>query len=143
MITAIYGQYDELENFLFRSWQSMKERFRKKILPVIHISFRKVLTKESLDNFEKYAKGLKVDTPPSTENSEDESIEREMNQALAQSTPISSRCSFTSFCLSFKRYRKVFVFKGKSPEVLFDAKLCNQVPSLSLSRCRTPTLLKI
>ena len=68
----------------------MKERFRKKILPVIHISFRKVLTKESLDNFEKYAKGLKVDTPPSTQNSEDESIEREMNQALAQSTPITS-----------------------------------------------------
>ena len=110
MITAIYGQYDELDNFLFRSWQSMKERFRKKILPVIHISFRKVLTKESLDNFEKYAKGLKVDTPPSTENSEDESIEREMNQALAQSTPISSRCSFTSFCLSFKTYREVFIF---------------------------------
>ena len=97
MITAIYGQYDEFDHFLFRSWQSMKERFRKKILPVIHISFRKVLTKESLDNFEKYAKGMKVDTPPSTENSEDESIEREMNQALAQSTPITSRCSFTSF----------------------------------------------
>ena len=101
-------------NLFFRSWQSMKERFRKKILPVIHISFRKVLTKESLDNFEKYAKGLKVDTPPSTENSEDESIEREMNQALAQSTPITSRCSFTSFFgLSFKRYREVFIFSYK------------------------------
>ena len=90
--------------FFFRSWQSMKERFRKKILPVVHISFRKVLTKESLDNFEKYAKGLKVDTPPSTENSEDESIEREMDQALAQSTPISSRCSFMSFCLSIGKF---------------------------------------
>ena len=105
----------------------MKERFRKKILPVIHISFRKVLTKESLDNFEKYAKGLKVDTPPSTENSEDESIEREMNQVLAQSTPITSRCSFTSFCLSFKRYREVSIFSYKLRTYLLHTK-----PSLIL-----------
>ena len=113
--TAIlYCQHGECDKSFFRSWQSMKERFRKKILPVIHISFRKVLTKESLDNFEKYAKGLKVDTPPSTENSEDESIEREMNQALAQSTPITSRCSFTSFFgLSFKRYREVIIFSNQ------------------------------
>ena len=37
--------------------------------------FKKIQTK----------KRLKVDTPPSTENSKDESIEREMNQVLAQS----------------------------------------------------------
>ena len=42
--------------------------------------FKKIKTKKT----------MKVGTPPVTENSKDESIEIEMNQALAQSTPITS-----------------------------------------------------
>ena len=44
----------------FRSWQSMKERFRKKILPTIHITYKSILSEEELDNFEKHIKGIQV-----------------------------------------------------------------------------------
>ena len=51
-----------------RTWQSMKERFRKKILPVIHITHRQILTDEELANFEKCIKGEPVSEPTSTDH---------------------------------------------------------------------------
>ena len=38
----------------------MKERFRKKILPIIYISFDNVLTLHDLENFDKHKNGIQV-----------------------------------------------------------------------------------
>jgi len=59
----------------YRSWQSMKERFRRKILPIIYISFDNVLTLHDLENFDKHKNGIQVDDPE--DSSDDEHIEKE------------------------------------------------------------------
>jgi hypothetical protein len=63
-----------------------KTSVSRKYVPFFPLGFSKTTGFKKI----KRKKRLKVDTPHSTENSKDESNEREMNQALAQSTPNTS-----------------------------------------------------
>ena len=75
----------------YRSWQSMRERFRKKILPNIHISFKDLLTDEELDNFEKCIRGIEVEGPPSVDTSDNEMKDNDEVRSIASTRSMANR----------------------------------------------------
>jgi len=75
----------------YRSWQSMRERFRKKILPNIHISFKDLLTDEELDNFEKCIRGIEVEGPPSVDTSDNEMKDNDEVKSIASTRSMANR----------------------------------------------------